>query len=617
MAYHPVKVEYRPFSRKECIMAKELLKRNEVKEEFTWNLADLYADIPSWEAAVQEIQEIAARLEKMEGKVTESAENLFTTLVWLEELGKKTDPAFNYAQRLSDQDTGNTTHLAMSQKLRSIYAGISSRLSFIDPEILELDPETLDQYYTQQPKLEAYRKYIQEIQRLKPHHLPAEMERLLAMTNEMADVPEETFSVFNNADLKLPEMTDEKGESVRITHGRYITLMESSDRRVRREAFEKMYQTYKQFENTLASLYSGQVKQLMFYARARKYSSTLEAAVNRNNVSPDVYDNLLAAVNANLDKMYRYVKLRKRLLQVDELHMYDVYTPVIADASRKIPYEEAKETILKALAPLGEDYIQLLQEGFDNRWIDVYENEGKRSGAYSAGAYGVHPYVLMNYSDSLDSMFTLAHEMGHSLHTHYSNTTQPYFYSHYKIFVAEVASTCNEILLMEYLLENTTDVKERAYLLNHYLDSFKGTVYRQTMFAEFEKKTNAMAEAGESLTAQVLNDVYYELNSRYFGPDMVSDPEIAREWARIPHFYYNFYVYQYATGFSAAVAIARNILKEGAPAVAQYKKFLSGGCSQSPVELLKIAGIDLETPGPIQDALNVFGQVLDELEQLV
>ena len=598
-------------------MAKELLKRNEVKEDFTWNLADLYADTASWENAVQEIEEIASQLEKMESRVTDNAENLLTTLSQLEKMDKKMDPAFNYAQRLSDQDTGDTAHQAMMQKIRSIFADISSRLSFISPEILELEQETLEQYFSQQPKLEGYRKYIQEIQRLKPHRLSAEMERLLAMTHEMSDVPEQTFAIFNNADLKLPEMTDENGESIRITHGRYITLMESSDRRVRREAFEKMYQTYKQFENTLASLYSGQVKQLMFYAKARKYHSTLEAAVDRNNVSPDVYENLIATVNANLDKMYRYVRLRKRLLQVDELHMYDIYTPIIPDASRKIPYEKAKETILKALAPLGEDYIALLQEGFRNRWIDVYENEGKRSGAYSAGSYGTHPYVLMNYNDSLDSMFTLAHEMGHSLHTHYSNAAQPYFYSHYKIFVAEVASTCNEILLMEYLLKNTTDTKERAYLLNHYLDSFKGTVYRQTMFAEFEKKTNAMAEAGESLTAQVLNEVYSELNSRYFGPDMVSDPDIAREWARIPHFYYNFYVYQYATGFSAAVAIAKGILKEGAPAVARYKEFLSGGCSQPPVELLKIAGVDLETPQPIQDALNVFGEVLDELEKLV
>lgn len=598
-------------------MAKELLKRNEVNEEFTWDLTALYPDNTAWEAAMAEIQEMASDLAKMEGHIADSPQTLLSYLTLWEEMEKKTEPAASYAHRLNDQDTGNTVNQAMVQKMQSIYAGMYSRLAFADPEILAIDEETLERFYAEEPRLEAYRKYIQEIQRLKPHCLSSEMERLLAMTKEMSNVPNQTFSVFNNADLKLPEMTDENGETVRITHGRYGTLIESADRRVRREAFEKMYQTYKQFENTLASLYSGQIKKLMFYAKARKYDSTLEAAVDRNDVSPSVYENLLATVNANLDKMYHYVSLRKRLLGVDELHMYDVYTPIIPDASRKISFEEAKETVLKALAPLGEDYLELLREGFDHRWIDVYENEGKRSGAYSAGAYGVHPYVLMNYTDTLDDMFTLAHEMGHALHSHYSSTVQPYLYSNYKIFVAEVASTCNEILLMEYLLKNTADTKERAYLLNHYLDSFKGTVYRQTMFAEFEKKTNAMAEAGESLTAQVLNDVYYELNQRYFGPDMVSDAYIAGEWARIPHFYYNFYVYQYATGFSAAVAIARNILKEGAPAVARYKEFLSGGCSKSPVELLKIAGVNLESPHPIQEALDVFGEVLDEIEKLV
>ena len=598
-------------------MAKELLKRSEVNEEFTWDLTALYPDNTAWEAAMAEIQEMASDLAKMEGHIADSPQTLLSYLTLWEEMEKKTEPAASYAHRLNDQDTGNTVNQAMVQKMQSIYAGMYSRLAFADPAILAIDEETLERFYAEEPRLEAYRKYIQEIQRLKPHCLSSEMERLLAMTKEMSSVPNQTFSVFNNADLKLPEMTDENGETVRITHGRYGTLIESADRRVRREAFEKMYQTYKQFENTLASLYSGQIKKLMFYAKARKYDSTLEAAVDRNDVSPSVYENLLATVNANLDKMYRYVSLRKRLLGVDELHMYDVYTPIIPDASRKISFEEAKETVLKALAPLGEDYLELLREGFDHRWIDVYENEGKRSGAYSAGTYGVHPYVLMNYTDTLDDMFTLAHEMGHALHSHYSSTVQPYLYSNYKIFVAEVASTCNEILLMEYLLKNTADTKERAYLLNHYLDSFKGTVYRQTMFAEFEKKTNAMAEAGESLTAQVLNDVYYELNQRYFGPDMVSDAYIAGEWARIPHFYYNFYVYQYATGFSAAVAIARNILKEGAPAVARYKEFLSGGCSKSPVELLKIAGVNLESPHPIQEALDVFGEVLDEIEKLV
>lgn len=598
-------------------MAKELLKRSEVNEEFTWDLTALCPDKAAWEAVIEDIQERASRLAELEGHIADSAETLLSYLTQLEEMEIKSTPAYSYAHRLSDQDVGNTANQAMVQKLQSINASISSKLAFADPEILDIDAETLERYYAEQPKLEAYRKYIQEIQRLKPHRLSAEMERLLAMTGEMSGIPSQTFSIFNNADLKLPEMTDENGETIRITHGRYGTLIRSADRRVRREAFENVYRTYKQFENTLASLYSGQVKKLMFYAKARKFASTLEAAVSGNDVSPSVYENLLTVVNANLDKMYRYVSLRKRLLGLDELHMYDVYTPIIPDASRKISFEEAKETVLKALAPLGEDYISLLQEGFQNRWIDVYENEGKRSGAYSAGAYGSHPCVLLNYDDTLDDMFTLAHEMGHALHSHYSNTNQPYFYSHYRIFVAEVASTCNEILLMEYLLKHTTDAKERAYLLNHYLDSFKGTVYRQAMFAEFEKKTNALAESGEGLTAQVLNDVYYELNQRYFGPDMVSDPAIAVEWAKVPHFYYNFYVYQYATGFSAAVAIARNILKEGAPAVARYKEFLSGGCSLPPVELLKIAGVDLETPRPIQEALDVFGEVLDEIEKLV
>ena len=598
-------------------MAKELLKRSEVNPEFTWNLADMYADVSAWEADIAVIREMSAELEKMEGKVTASAENLLKTLSQMATMEEKSDLAFNYASRLSDEDTGNTTHQAMVQKLHGVISNVSSKLAFIEPEILETSEEVLEGYLAQLPELELYRKQIKEIQRLKPHSLSAEMEKLMAMTGEMSRTASQTFSIFNNADLKFPEVEDENGDTVRITHGRFVGLEESADRRVRKETFEKLYHTYKQYENTLASLYSGQVKQQIFKARARKYNSTLEAAVNSNNVSPKVYENLVATVNDNLDKMHRYVRLRKKLLSVDELHMYDIYTPIIPDAARKISYEEAKETVLKALEPLGEDYIAILKEGFNNRWIDVYENEGKRSGAYSAGSYSTHPYVLLNYNESLDNMFTLAHEMGHAIHSYLSNSSQPYIYSHYKIFVAEVASTCNEILLMEYLLKNTTDVKERAYLLNHYLDSFKGTVYRQTMFAEYEMKTNALAEAGESLTAEVLDKVYHELNCKYYGPDMVSDPEIAVEWARIPHFYYNFYVYQYATGFSSAVAIARNILKNGAPAVAKYKEFLSGGCSQAPVELLKIAGVDLETPQPIQDALNVFGEILDEMEKLV
>ena len=598
-------------------MAKELLKRNKVNPAFTWNLADMYATPAAWEADIQLILEYAGKLADKEGKVTATAADLYETLSSQAVMEEKVDLAYNYAARLSDEDTGNATHQAMEMRLRAVIADISGRLAFIEPEILETPEEVLERYYAEMPDLEFYRKQIQEIQRLKPHCLTAEMEKLLALTSEMSSTASQTFAMFNNADLRFPEVTDEEGELIRITHGRFVGLEESSNRRVRKETFKKLYHTYKQYENTLASLYNGQVKQLIFKAKARKYASTLEAAVNANNVSPKVYENLVSTVNDNLDKMHRYVRLRKKMLQVDELHMYDIYTPMIADAARKITYEEAKETVLKALAPLGEDYVEILKEGFADRWIDVYENEGKRSGAYSAGSYSTHPYVLLNHNDTLDSMFTLAHEMGHALHSYLSNKNQPYIYSQYKIFVAEVASTCNEILLMEYLLKHTTDVKERAYLLNHYLDSFKGTVYRQTMFAEFEMQTNAMAEAGESLTAEVLDKVYHDLNCKYYGPDMVSDPEIAVEWARIPHFYYNFYVYQYATGFSSAVAIARNILANGEPAVEKYKEFLSGGCSQAPVELLKIAGVDLETPKPIQDALDVFGEILDEMERLL
>ncbi len=597
-------------------MAKELMKRSEVKEEFTWNLSDMYPDADAWERDVKKLQDMAEELAKFEGKVTASAANLLSVLEQNVALDRIASLAMNYASRLSDQDTSDTVHQGMCQRLSSVLSGIRSTLSFVDPEILETDENVIESYYAEEPGLELYRDYIKEIFRMKPHALSAELEKVMAMTSEMGRIPSQTFSIFNNSDLTFPEMEDENGDTVRITHGRYIALMESSDRRVRKEAFEKLYATYTQYKNTLASLYSGQVKKQIFSAKMRKYNSTLEAAVNGNNVSPAVYDNLITTVNKNLDKLHRYVSLRKKYLGLDELHMYDIYTPMLPDSAKKVTYEEAKTTVLKALAPLGEDYVKVVEEGFNNRWIDVYENVGKRSGAYSSGSYETHPYVLLNYNDTLDNMFTLAHEMGHAMHSYLSNKTQPFIYAHYKIFVAEVASTCNEILLMEYLLKNTTDKKERAYLLNHYLDSFKGTVYRQTMFAEFERESNRMAEEGISLTADVLSKLYHDLNCKYYGSDMISDPEIAVEWAKIPHFYYNFYVYQYATGFSSAVAIAHNILKNGAPAVEAYKKFLSSGCTDAPVELLKIAGVNLESPKPIQDALDVLNGILDEMESL-
>ena len=598
-------------------MAKELPKRSEVKEEYTWDLSAMFASKEAWEEQLSACRTLTGELEAFEGKVTASAENLLAVLEKSADAEQKLELAFSYAERLFDQDQKNTAHQAMSQRMYTLYTDYSSRTAFIVPEILAADTDLLEQYIKKKPALALYRGQIQEIQRRKAHSLSSEMEKLVAMTGEMAQVPDQVFSIISNADMVYPQITDENGETVRLSHGNFVPLEESADRRVRKDAFENFYSVYKQFANTLAGLYNGQVKQQIFYAKARNYPSTLEAAVDANNVPSKVYYNLVETVNKNMDKMHRYVRLRKKCLGVDELHMYDIYTPMIADVAKKIPFEEAKETVLKALAPLGEDYVAKVKEGFESRWPDVYENEGKRSGAYSAGAYGAHPFVLLNHNDTLDNMFTLAHEMGHAMHSYYSNENQPYIYASYKIFVAEVASTCNEILLMEYLLANTEDQKERAYLLNHYLDSFKGTVYRQTMFAEYEMRSNAMVENGENLTADNLCALYLELNKKYYGPDMISDEEISYEWARIPHFYYNFYVYQYATSFSAAVAIAHEILEKGAPAVERYKEFLSGGCSKSPVELLKMVGINMEEATPIQNALDVFGEVLDEIETLI
>ncbi len=598
-------------------MAKELISRDQVRVEDTWDLTDMYESNAEWEADLKFIEEKVSEIEKYQGKVCESAETLLKVLDIDAILGEKFDLAFNYAERLFDQDQGNTEHQAMSQRMFAMYAKVGAALSFVSPEILACPPETIEEFMKSEPKLELYRIEIKEIQRLRAHTLSAEMEKVVAMTQEMSNTPTEVYSAFTNVDMTFPSIKDEKGEEAVLTNGRFVPFLMSADRRVRMDAFKTYYAEFKKYLNTIAAAYNGEVKQHIFRSRIRKYESNLEAAVNANNVSPKVYENLVNTVNANLDKLHAYVSLRKKCLGVEELHMYDIYTPMIPDAAKVVKYEEAQKTICEALAVLGEDYVALLKEGFNNRWIDVYENKGKRGGAYSAGAYGTHPYMLLNYNDTFDDMFTTAHEMGHSMHTYYSNQAQPYIYSQYRIFVAEVASTCNEILLLEYLLKNCTDKKEKAYLLNHYLDSFKGTVFRQTQFAEFEKATNEMVEAGESLNAENLSKLYKEINERYYGPDMISDDEIAYEWARIPHFYYNFYVYQYATSFCAAVAIADMILKEGEPAVARYKKFLSSGCTDAPVELLKIAGVDLTTPAPIESALAKMGEIIEELASIV
>ncbi len=598
-------------------MAKELLKRSQVKVEDTWKVEDMYATVEDWKADLEVVKKLADELTTYQGRMGESAESLYQAMHLDDEIGRIGGMAYSYASRCSDVDTTNTENQSLVMQVGTLFVTIGEKTAFMTPEILAIPEDKLEQFYKDEPKLEVFRNAFNNILRRKSHMLSAEMEQLLASAGDVTDTSDNIFSMFNNADLVFPEITDENGEKVRLTHGRYVPFLESSDRRVREEAFKAMYSTYKSYRNTLAATYAGKLKAHWFSAKARKYNSCLEAAVDRTNVPASVYHNLIEAIHQNLDKMHRYVALRKKLLGVEELHMYDLYTPLVKEADVKIPFEQAKQTVYEALAPLGEDYRAVIKEGFENRWIDVYENEGKRSGAYSAGVYGVHPYVLLNHNDTLDNMFTLAHEMGHAMHSYLSNKTQPHVDSHYVIFVAEVASTCNEVLLMEHLLKNTTDKVQRAYLINHFLESFRGTVYRQTMFAEFELLTHQMCERGESLTPDALSSLYYDLNKKYFGDDMVVDEDIAMEWARIPHFYYNFYVYQYATGFSAAVALANRILKEGQPAVDDYLKFLSGGCSKSPIDLLKIAGVDMTTPEPLTSGLEMFGRLIDEMEELL
>lgn len=598
-------------------MAKELISRDQVEEKNTWNLKDMYEDESLWEKDLETVKAWAVELASFEGKVCDSAANLLKSLELDAKIGEKLEFAFGYSSRLFDVDQGNSKHQGMYQKVISLYTEVSSKTAFISPEILACDEKKLNSFFEEEKGLELYRIEIKEIARRKAHTLSAELEKVVAMTGEMAQTPNDIYEAFTNVDITYPSIKDEKGEEVRITDGRFVHLLESADRRVRKDTFEGYYSTYKQFLNTFAATYSGEVKTRIFNAKMRNYDSTLEAAVDANNVSPEVYKNLVKTVNDNLDKLHAYVKLRKKCLGVDELHMYDIYTPMIAGVAKEVSYEEAQDTIKKALSVLGDDYVGLLTDAFENRWCDVYENKGKRGGAYSSGSYGCHPYMLLNYNGSLDAMFTVAHEMGHSMHTWYSNNAQPFIYSGYKIFVAEVASTCNELLLLDYLLKNSKDKKEKAYLLNHYLDSFKGTVFRQTQFAEFEMITNEMLEKGESLNAENLCKLYKDINEKYYGPAMISDEQIAYEWARIPHFYYNFYVYQYATSFCAAVAISERIIKEGAPFVEQYKKFLSSGCTDAPVELLKIAGVDLTTAAPIEAALKKCGEIVKELEELV
>ena len=592
-------------------------KRSEVPEEMTWNLKDMFESDQAWMAEYEAMKEFPAKIAAFQGTLARSAQDLLAWFRLQDEIELRLSVLMGYASCKGDEDTGNSFYQDVRGKAMNVYVSIASAAAFATPEIMAIADETLDQFYAQQPELETYRRSLYQIRRRKDHILSPAEERLLASAGEMANASENIAGVFRNADQIFPDVTDSQGSVHPLTDATFVPLLTSPDRELRRRAFETYYKQLGQYKNTIAATLDGQFKQLCFFANARHYDSTIQASLDATEVPVPVYMNLIEAVHNNLDKMYRYVALRKKLLGVDELHMYDVYTPIVADADQAITYEQAKETVLEALQVLGDDYVDLLKEGFSNRWIDVYENVGKRSGAYSSGNSRPHPYVLLNHKDNLDCQFTLAHEMGHALHSYHSCKYQPVSTSDYVIFVAEVASTCNEVLLMRHLLKKTTDKKQRAYLINHFMDQFKGTVYRQTMFAEFELAMGKMAESGQALTADALCQKYHALNKLYFGPDMVSDDQIALEWARIPHFFYNYYVFQYATGFSAAVAIANRILKEGAPAVADYKKFLSGGCSTDPISLLKIAGVDMSSPEPVNSALALFGELVDEMEQLV
>ena len=597
-------------------MEKKIPVRSEADPKYTWALEDVYANNDLWKADLEKARALPAQLAAYKGHLGDSAQKLLEFLQLGDGISVLFDSLYGYAQRRSDEDTANSLYQGMTSQAMSAMVAVDAASSFETPELLAIPDDKLEQFYKDEPALETYRLALTRIRSKRAHILSDAEEKLLAAAGEMSQAPDSIYSIFADADLKFPSATGKDGNSHPVTHGTYIPLMHSADRVLRKSAFESLYSVYGQFRNTAAALLSAQVKQLKFYADARKYDSTLQASLDGNYVPTEVYTNLISAVHENMAPMYRYVDLRRKLLGVDELHMYDLYTPIVSDVDVDIPYEEAKQTVYDALACMGDDYRAILKEGFDNRWIDVYENVGKCSGAYSAGLRK-HPYVLLNYSGTLDSMFTLAHEMGHAIHSYLSNKHQPVAYSNYSIFVAEVASTCNEALLMQHLLKTTKDKKRRAYLINYFLEQFRTTLYRQTMFAEFELEINRRNERGESLTAESLNALYHELNHQYFGDNIVIDKEIDLEWARIPHFYYDYYVYQYATGYSAAIALSRRILKEGAPAGKDYIHFLSGGCSTDPISLLRGAGVDMASTTPIHEALQLFDELITEMEQLM
>ena len=596
-------------------MATAYDSRDQIEEKYRWDLSSIFADDAAFEAALEAAKELPAQFAAYQGKISQSAANLLAYLKLDDQADLALTKLVNYAERKSDEDTRQSRYQDYSSQVMTLWVSLSSACAWFTSELLSLSEEQMEAFYAAEPGLEVYRRCLDVIFQRRAHVLSPAEEKLLAAAGDMANQPDNIFSLLNDADLTFPDATDTQGKKHPVTHGSYVPLMMSTDRTLRESAYESLYSTYHQFRNTFAATLGAQNKQLKFFADARRYDSALEAALSGNEVPTEVYTNLIETVHSNMPAMYRYVALRKEILGVDQLKFSDLYVPIVDECDLTFTYEEACDIILKALEPMGEDYLALVRKGLSERWVDVYETPGKRSGAYSAGGYGMHPVILMNFQGKLDDVFTLIHEMGHSIHTYLSCANQPVCYSDYVIFVAEVASTCNEALLTRYFLEHAKNERERAYFLNHFLEQFRATLYRQTMFAEFELKVSQLVATGAGVTADALCSMYKDLNRLYFGDGIELDDRIALEWARIPHFYYRFYVYQYATGFAAAIALSRRIVELGEQGREDYLGFLKGGSSKPPIELLRGAGVDMLSPKPVEDALAQFGELVDEMAE--
>jgi oligoendopeptidase F len=588
-------------------------KRNEIGKDYKWSLEDIYNSTGKWEEDCKTVRESLPSMAGFSGILVDSPDKLSKILKLYTDILKKVEKLFVYAHLKKDEDNTDQDSQALFDRARSLLVETESTCSFLIPDILKIDPLELNNLLKEDRDLSDYTHFLKDISRKRKHILTPDKEKILALSGELADSPSLIFSMIDNADIKFPIIKDEENRSVELTKGRYSKFMESRNRRVRMDSFNALYNTYGNIKNTLSSTLSSSIKKDIFFSRVRNYSSSIKAALFDDHVDTSVYDNLISTVSKNLEPMYRYMDLRKKALGLDRLHMYDIHVPIIPDVDFSISYREAKEMVLESLSPLGGDYIKILKGGLDGGWVDIYENEGKTGGAYSAGCYGIHPYVLMNYESTINNAYTLAHEMGHAMHTFFSNKNQPYIRAGYKIFVAEVASIMNEILLTDHLLETLKDNKKKQYILNYYLEQFRSTVYRQTMFAEFEKIIHSNAESQIPLTAGSLSEIYHDLNIKYYGGKVVIDPQIDLEWARIPHFYMSFYVYKYAIGFAAAVSLSEKIISGENGALERYMEFLSSGNSDYPIELLRKAGVDMASPAPVERALKIFSRLVDEM----